>query len=66
MVDRAVRRDPAWTDPAIDIRQRYETFWAACDSLYRERHDPVALAHCIIDNNDLDHPKLLRFSSSLP
>jgi uridine kinase len=65
MVERAVQRDPAWTDPSIDIRARYEGFWAECDALYERLYAPAAAAHCVVDNNDLAAPRIIRMDRHL-
>lgn len=66
MVERAVARDPAWADPGTDIRHRYETFWTACDDLYHSRYAPSDAAHCVVDNGDLHHPRILRIEARPP
>lgn len=63
MIERATSRDIAWAGTREQVRRRYEDFWVATDALYQLHHDPAGQAHCLIDNNDLANPLLLRSSS---
>ena len=60
MVERAVRRDMKRGGTADQVRRRYEEFWMPMDAYYIETCDPVSRAHCVIDNNDLGRPVILR------
>lgn len=60
MVARATGRDITWIGSREDVRRRYEGFWVPMDAYYQANHHPVAKAHLIIDNNDLEHPAITR------
>ena len=60
MIERATGRDIAWAGTREQVRRRYEEFWVPTDAFYQRRNDPAGHAHCLIDNNDLASPQLLR------
>ena len=60
MIERATSRDIAWAGTREQVRHRYEDFWVPTDELHQRRHGPAGHAHCVIDNNDLANPLLLR------
>lgn len=64
MVARATGRDIAWAGTREQVRRRYEEFWVPTDALYRRRYHPIGCAHCVIDNNELDNPQVLRIQAA--
>ena len=60
MVARATSRDIAWAGSREQVRQRYEAFWVPMDAYYQSSCEPAAVAHCVIENNDLGRPVILR------
>lgn len=66
MIERGGERDAgSGAGPGgIEVaRARYETFWTACDDLYHGLHCPAESAECIVDNNDLERPVMVRFET---
>jgi uridine kinase len=62
MVARARRRDVAWVGSETVVEQRYRRHWIPTHELYERLTDAPARADAVVDNRDLEHPRLLRLS----
>jgi uridine kinase len=63
MIRRAAVRDVAWVGDEAKVRHRYETFWRETHDLY-ERQGPRETADAIIDNEEPNHPRLIRLGNA--
>lgn len=62
MVARARRRDVAWVGSETVVEARYRRHWVPTHELYERLTDAPARADALVDNRDLEHPRLLRLS----
>lgn len=60
MVERAKKRDSAWAGSEAKVEQRYRSHWIPTHELYEQLHDPMAKAQIVIDNRNLDEPRIVR------
>ena len=60
MVERARKRDAAWVGSAAAVEQRYRQFRQPVHELYERLASPAAQAHAILDNSNIEQPKLVR------
>jgi uridine kinase len=63
MVERAAARDVAWVGDEAKVRRRYQTFWRKTHALY-ESLGPRETANAIVDNEDANHPRLIRLGNA--
>jgi uridine kinase len=62
MVARARRRDVAWVGSETVVEERYRRHWIPTHELYERLTEAPARADAVVDNRDLEHPRLLRLS----
>lgn len=60
-LNRAASRDAKRLGGAEGVLARYRKRYLPAFDLYLERDDPIAHADVIVDNNDVDHPVVLRW-----
>jgi thymidylate kinase len=59
MVERARQRDTGWVGSAAAVEQRYRQFRQPVHELYERLASPVAQAHAILDNRNIEQPRLV-------
>jgi uridine kinase len=59
MIERAAARDTGWVGDEAKVRSRYQTFWRETHALYEDL-GPRETADAIVDNEDINHPRLIR------
>jgi uridine kinase len=62
MVERARRRDVAWVGSEQVVEERYRRHWVPTHELYERLTDAASLADVVLDNRDVQRPRLLRLS----
>ena len=62
MVDRARRRDVAWVGSEQAVVERYRRHWIPTHQLYEQLTQALARAHAVIDNRNIEQPRILRLS----
>ena len=62
-LERALARDESWMESA---RDRYATRYVPGETRYLEEVDPESLADIVVDNTDLDRPRLRAGSRRTP
>lgn len=60
MLERASVRDVAWVGSIELVQQRYRTGWIPRHQWYEETYRPRELADVVVDNTDIDHPRVIR------
>jgi len=60
MLSRAERRDVAWVGSPEGVRARYQQHWIPRHELYERLVDPERMTDIVVDNNDVDHPVVIR------
>jgi uridine kinase len=60
MLARAEKRDVAWLGSAARVRERYEKYWIPRHRCYEEAQRPRDRAHIVVDNGDLENPRIVR------
>ena len=60
MVARAMARDVAWVGSAERVRERYEQYWIPRHRHYEGTYRPRERADIVVDNDDLDRPRIVR------
>jgi uridine kinase len=58
VLERGSRRDSAWMDSLAAAEERYRTRYIPSEQLYLEAVRPHHHADVVVDNRDLDHPRL--------
>jgi uridine kinase len=66
MLIRAEKRDVAWVGSGALVRERYTTGWIPRHRFYEETIGPRELVDVVVDNNDVDHPFIVRSRAPLP
>lgn len=59
---RAVVRDGEQLGSDVAVRELYTARYLPAHVLYRSEADPVAAAHVVIDNDDVEAPRVLRWT----
>ncbi len=62
MVARARRRDMAWVGSEQVVEERYRRHWIPTHELYERLVEPRTHAHAVIDNRNLQAPRIHRLS----
>jgi len=62
-LERAYARDASWME---NMRERYATRYVPGETRYLEECDPEACASVVIDNTDLDRPRLRPLTGRTP
>jgi thymidylate kinase len=62
MIQRALVRDAAWVGSAEAVERRYRRFRQPVHEHYERLTQAPARAHAVVDNRDLEHPRLVRLT----
>ena len=62
MVDRARRRDVAWVGSDQVVVERYRRHWIPTHELYEQLTEAPTRAHAVIDNRNVEKPRILRLA----
>lgn len=60
MLDRVEKRDLAWLGSVERVRERYEKYWIPRHTHYEQALGPRDRADIVVDNTDLERPRILR------
>jgi len=60
MIARACPRDAATWGSAAAVERRYRQFREPVQALYQQLANPAIRAHAVVDNRDVERPRLLR------
>ena len=60
---RALQRDTGSMGSPHAVAERYRTRYLPAQRLYRAEADPLAAAHVVIDNSDVDAPQVIRWTA---
>jgi len=60
MLTRAQKRDVAWVGSVERVRERYERYWIPRHTYYEETRHPRDRADIVVDNTDLERPRIVR------
>jgi uridine kinase len=60
MLARAEKRDVAWVGSAERVRERYRKYWIPRHRHYEETWRPRDRADIVVDNQDLENPRIVR------
>ena len=63
MLARAEKRDIAWVGSAELVRERYQKYWIPRHRYYEETWRPRERADIVVENADLENPRILRIRS---
>src|SRR5262245_33104970 len=59
---RALERDVAWVKSADEVRRKYRELWQPLHELYERTMRPKERCDVVIDNHDVDVPRILSYS----
>jgi uridine kinase len=60
MMSRALERDVWLAGSREEVRLRYEQNWQPTHALYESAYRPIERANCVIDNDDVANPRIVR------
>lgn len=60
MIERARRRDTTWIGSVDAVERRYRHFRQPVHELYQRLENPAARADAVLDNRDVERPRLVR------
>ena len=62
VIDRARDRDVAWVGSSDVVEQRYRQRNIPAHRLYERETRPVERAHAVIDNREIERPRIMRLT----